>query len=257
MIKKSVFSSSIVLLFTILIMIGNMFVNNGLAFQNFDEWDDDYDGNESPHAVACDDPWGYTGVTNENIILDGSASYDNNPGDYIAYYSWDLGAGWTPWSSSPTIVYRNKNGGNYSIYLKVMDSYGQISFTDEAYVNINPNGSQMQVDIEDNHPIFGWCEGEIIVFTLDVDVIGSGSIWWFDIDLEVLNEFDPVAPYKFYYRSSHEDPFEPNDPIWREYPTWMTIVGDTYWIKADLDWGYSTDDSPDPFWVHWCPSSGS
>lgn len=215
------------------------------------EQDEDLTGpcNQFPHAVACADPWGYTGITNQDITLDGSASYDNDEGDYIANYSWNLGNGWTAWSSSPTIIYSNQNGGNYSIWLRVMDSHDAISLPDESFVNINPSGSALDIVIADQHPIIGWRKGQDVIFDLEVENIYYPDIWWFDIELNVRNQLKPVTPEEYHVRFTHGNPLV-FDENWLENPTWSSLHTGLYTIDAVIDWGAGTDSDWDIFWIH-------
>ena len=255
--KKKLYAVGAILIF-IMLSLCNIFVDNGRAIFGHYEYNKFYELNESPHAVACSAPNGYTGITGELITLDGSTSYDND--GYVVKYSWHNGCEWTHWHSSPTTTFSKETGGVYTVRLKVMDDDGAVCSPSNALVYINPSGSRLQLDVEDNRPIIGWCEDEKIDFNVTVgNLYTSANVYWFDVELDILDRLihprwiDDSIPSEFNFRCTNEDPYEPGeDPPWQDICHWVVYDEGIYYIKGHLDWGQGTDDDSDNFWVHWC-----
>jgi len=90
---------------------------------------------DSPSCNLChDEPWAnphpvtdgpYTGATGVAILMDGSASYDND--GTITDYSWDFGDGAT--ASGATTAHTYATGGLFDVVLTVTDNDGRVVCT--------------------------------------------------------------------------------------------------------------------------------
>jgi uncharacterized repeat protein (TIGR01451 family) len=80
-------------------------------------------GNQPPVAVITAQPT--NGVAPLAVSFDGTGSYDPDPGDSIALFSWDLnGDGIFGDATTPTATYTYTTPGTYTATLMVMDQHG-------------------------------------------------------------------------------------------------------------------------------------
>lgn len=105
---------------------------------------DKKEGGQPPenHPPVADADGPYTGQVGQPITLDGSASYDPDPGDSIISYEWDLdGDGQYDDASGATVQHTWNAPFSGSIGLKVTDQAGETG-TDTAQVQIEEQPSK-------------------------------------------------------------------------------------------------------------------
>ncbi|MBC8278192.1 MAG: PKD domain-containing protein [FCB group bacterium] len=95
--------------------------------------------NAPPVAVAGDDRMAYFGGAHDDVIFDGSASYDPDKGPLK--YEWDFGDGGK--AAGPKVSHTYSKAGKYIVKLKVTDSSGTSSAVswDELEVNVIPHNT--------------------------------------------------------------------------------------------------------------------
>ena len=97
--------------------------------------------NNAPTAVLTATPT--SGTAPLNVKFDGSGSYDPDPGDSIASYTFDFGDGSAPVTqSAPTIQHTYSAAGDYPARLTVTDSHGLASTnTAEVTISVSPSST--------------------------------------------------------------------------------------------------------------------
>ena len=124
-------------------------------------------GNHPPVAVAIppDQKPSYAGKVGEPILLDGTHSYDPDPGDSIAAYAWDTdGDGQYDDGFTPTVVFTRPVEYQGQIGLLVTDTQG-ISNAIVSYVDIATSGKDIYVQTFQASPV---TEGDTTVDLLMV-----------------------------------------------------------------------------------------
>jgi len=106
----------------------------------------------------------YIGLINEEIIFNGTLSYDDG---YIIEWLWDFGDGTTALGEITTHNYTNP--GNYTVVLKVTDNMGA-THTDESIVTaIQPNRPPSEPNISGPSEGFVKVEYTFSIFSTDED----------------------------------------------------------------------------------------
>ena len=95
--------------------------------------------NAPPVAVAGDDRTAYFGGAHDEVVFDGSDSYDPDKGPLK--YEWDFGDGAK--AAGPKVTHAYKKAGKYAVILKVTDSSGTSSAVsrDEFIVEVVPHNT--------------------------------------------------------------------------------------------------------------------
>jgi hypothetical protein len=143
------------------------------------------------HAPVSDPDGPYTAAPSATITLDGSGSYDIDPGDSIVSYAWDLdndglfgtdddpddATGTTaPFTAGPT------PGTVYPICLKVTDSFGEtdigcttvtVSATLSINIDIYPNRVPNRVILSRNYTLYVAALGSA---SFDVTTLNSSTV---------------------------------------------------------------------------------
>jgi PKD repeat protein len=138
--------------------------------------------NEPPVADA-NGP--YTGIEGDEILFNGSGSYD--PDGTIVTYAWDFGDGSTGTGVSPTYTY--KANGTYTVALTVNDG------------KVDSAPSPTTATISDVDPVASFTsdspkpEGEVMSFT-DTSTSYDGILWSWDFgDEGTSNAQNPTREY--------------------------------------------------------------
>ena len=79
---------------------------------------------ESPHAPFADAGGPYTATSGVDVVFDGSASFDLDPGDTVTSYEWDIDNDGTGdfSSASPAVLYAYSTPGFFYLGLRVADN---------------------------------------------------------------------------------------------------------------------------------------
>ncbi|MCK4659238.1 MAG: hypothetical protein KAV82_06915 [Phycisphaerae bacterium] len=121
------------------------------------------------HAPVSDPNGPYSGYVGATITLDGTGSYDPDPGDCIASYAWDLdndGEFDDSNAAQPDFQLGAVPGVTYTIGLKVTDMHGEY---DIAYTTVDVLSQTPICDA--NGPYRVGCQGAVTTVALD----GTGS----------------------------------------------------------------------------------
>ena len=137
------------------------------------------------HAPVCDADGPYTAASGVTITLDGTGSYDIDPGDSIASYAWDLdndGAYNDATGPTPSYTVAGAPGDLHVICLQVTDSFGEtdsdcstVTVIDTIPINIDiyPNRVPNRVFLSRNYTLYVAVLGSA---TFDATTLNSSTV---------------------------------------------------------------------------------
>ncbi len=224
--------------------------------------------NQSVNQPPVSDPNGpYSGIAGEEVVFDGSGSYDPDLDGEIVSYLWDFGDGKTGTGIKPSHVYAERD--EYIVSLTVTDDAGATDTTQTtAKIETLQGGEPTDfISPRDDRGFEWWGETSIwgVKYQCGANYstgVDAGGRWFYIEDLFVRwDAFEPTFIRKYWgivkpsYESNHTqvDQLLLGDSGWKNAGTFNIKIysqASSYLTAANLQ--YSTPDSMGTVYVSSC-----